>query len=41
MRAVLAVMAGRVPNGVVNRDVLDRLGWQARLSGYARRFGDG
>ena len=41
MRAVLAVMASRVPNGAVNRDVLDRPGWQARLSGYARRFGDG
>ena len=41
VRAVLAVMAGRVPNGIVNRDVLDRHGWQARLASYARRFGDG
>ena len=41
MRRVLAVMAGRVSNGVVNRDILDRPGWQARLSGYVRRFGDG
>ena len=41
VRAVLAVMAGRVPNGIVNRDVLDRPGWQARLASYARRFGDG
>ena len=41
VRAVLAVMAGRVPTEVVNREVLDRPGWRARLSGYARRFGDG
>ena len=41
MRAGLVVMAGRVPSGIVNRDVLDRPGWQARLAGYARRFGDG
>ena len=41
VRAVMAVMGGRVPSGIVNRDVVDRPGWQARLSGYARRFGDG
>ena len=31
VRAVLDVMAGRVPNGVVNREVLDRPGWLAKL----------
>ena len=41
LRAVLAVMAGRVPHGIVNRDVLDRPGWQARLAGYAQSFGEG
>ena len=41
VRAVMAVMAGRVPSGIVNRDVLDRPGWQARLAGCAQRFGDG
>ena len=41
VRAVMAVMGGRAPGGIVNRDVVDRPGWQARLSGYARRFGDG
>ena len=41
IRAVLAVMAGRLPDGIVNRDVIDRPGWQARLSDYARRFGSG
>ena len=39
VRAVFDLMAGRVPTGVVNRDVLDRPGWQARLRGYAERFG--
>ena len=39
VRAVLAVMAGNAPAGIVNRDVMDRPGWQARLREYARRFG--
>ena len=39
--AVLAVMAGQGPHGIVNRDVIERPGWQARLSDYARRFGEG
>ena len=41
VRAVLAVMAGNVPTGIVNREIVDRPGWQARLAGYARRFGGG
>ena len=41
VRAVLAVMGGQAPRGIVNRDVIDRPGWQARLSDYARRFGEG
>ena len=40
VRAVMAVMEGRVPSGIVNRDVVDRPGWKARLSGYARKSGD-
>ena len=40
IRAVLAVMAGEVPHGIVNRDVIDRPGWQARLADYAKRFGE-
>ena len=39
VRAVMAVMAGRIPAGVVNRDVVGRPGWQARLTAYAREFG--
>ena len=41
VRAVLAVMGGQAPHGIVNRDVIDRPGWQARLSDYAQRFGEG
>ena len=40
VRAVLAVMAGEVPHGIVNRDVVDRAGWQARLADYGQRFGE-
>ena len=39
VRAVLDIMKGQVPRGVVNREVLDRPGFKARLEGYARRFG--
>ena len=41
VRAVLAVMEGRAPSGIVNRDVVDRPGWKARLTEYAQRFGGG
>ena len=41
VRAVLAVMSGQAPHGIVNRDVIERPGWQARLSDYAQRFGEG
>ena len=39
VRAVMAVMEGRVPDGIVNRDVVGRPGWKERLAGYAREFG--
>ena len=39
LRAVLAVMAGRVPEGIVNRDIVDRPGWLTRLTDYAQKFG--
>jgi len=41
VRAVMAVMQGRTPTGIVNRDVVDRPGWPARLAAYAQKFGDG
>ena len=41
VRAVLAVMSGRTPHGIVNRDVIERPGWLARLADYAQRFGEG
>ena len=37
--AVLEIMAGRNPRGVVNRDILEQPRWRERLAGYARRFG--
>ena len=41
VRAVLAVMAGNVPKGIVNRDAVDRPGWLARLTEYAQKFDGG
>jgi len=38
VRAVLDVMHGRVPRGIVNRAVTDSAAFRARLDGYARRF---
>ena len=35
VKAVLDVMAGRVPTGIVNREIVDSPGWQARLASYA------
>jgi D-3-phosphoglycerate dehydrogenase len=39
VRAVLDVMRGRDPAGVVNRAVLESAAWRARLADYAARFG--
>ena len=41
VRAVLDVMHGKVPEGVVNRGVIDSPAWQARLEAYAGQFGPG
>ena len=38
VRAVLEVQHGRVPRGVVNRDVLDRAGFKAKLESYGKQF---
>jgi phosphoglycerate dehydrogenase-like enzyme len=37
--AVLDIQHGRVPRGVVNREVLESPAFKAKLEGYARRFG--
>ncbi|MEO1091885.1 MAG: NAD(P)-dependent oxidoreductase [Pseudomonadota bacterium] len=37
--AVLEVMEGRVPRGIVNREVVEALGWKAKLRTYGDRFG--
>jgi D-3-phosphoglycerate dehydrogenase len=39
VKAVFDVMHGRVPTGVVNRDVLDRPAWQGKLAQFGRTFG--
>jgi phosphoglycerate dehydrogenase-like enzyme len=39
VRAVIDIMHGREPRGVVNREILASPGWKSRLAGYARRFG--
>jgi phosphoglycerate dehydrogenase-like enzyme len=36
--AVLEVMQGRVPRGIVNRDITDRAGWQRKLAAYGKTF---
>ena len=38
VRAVLDVQHGRVPRGVVNRDVLERAGFKAKLESYGKQF---
>ncbi len=37
VRAVLDIQHGRVPRGIVNRDVLDQPRFKARLDGLSRR----
>jgi len=39
VRAVLDVMAGRVPRGLVNRELAESPAWKQRLEGYRTRFG--
>jgi D-3-phosphoglycerate dehydrogenase len=38
VRAVLDVQHGRIPRGVVNREVLDRAGFKSKLEAYGKRF---
>jgi phosphoglycerate dehydrogenase-like enzyme len=39
IKAVLDVMHGRVPTGIVNREVADQPGWQDKLKRYRQTFG--
>ncbi len=41
IKAVFDVMHGRVPTGVVNREVLENKAWRAKLDGYKKQFGGG
>jgi hypothetical protein len=36
---VLDVMHGRVPRGIVNREVVDRPAWQDKLKRYRQAYG--
>jgi phosphoglycerate dehydrogenase-like enzyme len=39
VKAVLDVMHGRVPTGIVNREIVDRPAWRAKLERYGATFG--
>jgi phosphoglycerate dehydrogenase-like enzyme len=39
VKAVLDVMHGRVPAGIVNRKIVERAGWQKKLERYKAAFG--
>jgi phosphoglycerate dehydrogenase-like enzyme len=39
VKAVFDVMHGRVPTGIVNREVVDRPAWRAKLERYGAAFG--
>ena len=39
VKAVLDVMHGRVPTGIVNREIVERPTWRAKLEGYGATFG--
>ena len=38
VKAVFDVMHGRVPTGIVNREIVDRPTWQAKLERYRRAY---
>ncbi len=38
VKAVLAVVEGRVPTGIVNRGITDNSAWQAKLASYKEAF---
>lgn len=39
VKATFDVMHGRVPRGIVNREITERPGWQAKLDKYRQQFG--
>lgn len=39
VKAVLDVMKGQLPRGIVNREVVERPGFKARLEAFGKRFG--
>ncbi len=39
VKAVLDVMKGQLPRGIVNREVVEKPGFKAKLEGFGQRFG--
>ena len=39
VRAVLDVMKGQMPRGIVNHDVMNNPGFKAKLEAFGKRFG--
>jgi hypothetical protein len=39
VRAVLDVMKGQIPRGIVNRDVMNNPGFKAKREAFGKRFG--
>jgi D-3-phosphoglycerate dehydrogenase len=37
-KAVLDIMSGRIPTGIVNREILDNQDWRARVTEYGACF---
>ena len=37
--AVFEVMKGRIPRGIVNREIIDNTAWTAKVEAYSREFG--
>jgi phosphoglycerate dehydrogenase-like enzyme len=40
IRAALDIMRGKVPRGIVNREVIDDPRWLAKLEDFGRRFAE-
>jgi hypothetical protein len=40
VKAVFDVMHGRVPTGIVNREIVDRPAWRAKRECYRQAYGD-
>lgn len=39
VKAAMDVMQGKIPTGIVNKEVTERPGWKAKLEAYGKQFG--